>query len=59
MYVELVNSDAKQSSGLVCSIQRAPRLLVGRDDLQTLRHSFNHVSSPAWKKQISGLAHLI
>ena len=32
-----------------------PRLLVGRDDLQTLRHSFNDVSSPAWRNKFQDL----
>ena len=40
---------------LVVPIQRTPRLLVGRDDLQTLRHSFNDVSSPAWRNKFQDL----
>ena len=36
---------------IVVPIRRAPRLLVGRDDLQTLRPSLNDVSSPAWRNK--------
>ena len=39
----------------VLPIQRALRLLVGRDDLQTLEHSFNDVSSPAWRNKFQTL----
>ena len=40
---------------IVVPIQRTPRLLVGRDDLQTLRHSFNDVLSPAWRNKFQDL----
>ena len=40
---------------IVVPIQCTPRLLVGRDDLQTLRHSFNDVSSLAWRNKFQDL----
>ena len=43
------------SENIVVPIKRAPRLLVGRDDLQTLRHSFSDVSSPAWRNKFPDL----
>ena len=40
---------------IVVPIQRTPRLLMGRDDLQTLRHSFNDVLNPAWRNKFQDL----
>ena len=60
MYVCKTSQFRRQAfQDIVVPIQRTPRLLEvgvgGRDDLQTLRHSFNDVSSPAWRNKFQDL----